>query len=154
MITIKADSHNRFVLQGLHNLSEAMKQAVRKSFYHTGLDIAGREGSNNSGLIKQDMAKGTKSGRQYKLYRGLNNRKLIRPRMHTASRAGQALAIVSGETRDKTYFRVKGWDRLEIGTDTIQGSVWEKSRKTYIRNITKGRRQLINNLNTEIDAIK
>jgi len=153
MITIKADSKNKFILDGLGKLDRKTKQAVRKSFYHTGLDIAGREGSNNSGLIKQDMAS-PKSGRQYKVYKGRKSRQLKRGRIHTASRVGQAIAILTGETRDKTYFRVKGWDRLEIGTDTIQGKVWEKSRKTYIRNIAKGRKDLINNLNTEIDAIK
>lgn len=153
MFKLELDRKNAFTIQSLRRLDKSTKNAVRKSLFHSGLDIAGREGSNNSGLIKSDMAQ-PKTGNRYKVYRGRGGRQLQRPRMHTASRAGQSIAILTGETRDKTYFRVKGWDRLEIGTDTIQGKVWEKSRKTYIRNITKGRKQVINNLTGEINAIK
>lgn len=153
MMRIEAHNKNTLVINGIENLGRETKQAVRKSLYDSGIDIAGHEGSNNSGIIKQSM-KEAKSGRNYKVYRGIGGRRLARPRIHTASRKGEAIAILSGETRDNTYFKVTGWDRLEIGTRTIQGKVWEKSRNTYIKGILKGRKNIINNMQSQINAIK
>jgi len=146
MIIINQGPNNSKVLLLAANLANTTKQGIRKGLWQSGIDIAGKQGSNNGGLIKQDMA-AKKSGRIYQTAIGRGGRVLKRLRTHQASAAGEAPAILTGALRNSVYFRVQGNDQLRIGADTPYARELEESSRNYLfKNIQKGRRNIINNI--------
>lgn len=146
-----ASNKNEFVIKGLKNLDNKMKQEIRKSLYKSGLDIAGTANNVNSGLIKQEMNK-PKSGRKYKKYKGIGGRRLSKPAFHTSSADGESPAVVTGELRKSVYFRVHSWDRVAIGATAKHAKPLEEGtkrikKKNFIKGpILKSRGRIINNL--------
>lgn len=82
--------------------------------------LAIRLGMEQSGkelraYTKEQMVKGAKTGRVYKVYTGLNGRKLANPKFHRASAGGEFPARRSGNLFRSIDFTVFGSKRLEFG---------------------------------------
>jgi len=145
-MSISSGANNSRIITLAANLANTTRAAIRKGLWQSGIDIAGKQGSNNSGLIKQDMAS-KKSGRIYQTAIGRGGRVLKRLKTHQASSAGEAPAILTGALRDSIYFRVEGGNQLRIGANTPYARELEYSSRNYLfKNIQKGRRNIINNI--------
>ena len=66
--------------------------------------------------LKKDM-KEPKSGRTYKIYRGVRGGKLKKPRLHIASAPSETPAILTGKFRKSVDFAVRGNRTLEFGAN-------------------------------------
>lgn len=77
-----------------------------------GMEQSGRE---LRAYTKEQMVKGAKTGRVYKVYTGLNGRKLTNPKFHRASAGGEFPARRSGNLFRSIDFTVFGSKRLEFG---------------------------------------
>jgi len=102
------------------------------------------------------MTRGSRSGRTYRVYRGIGGRLLNRPRLHTASTANELPGVISGNYRKSIDFLVKGSSRLEFGAGTrglADYAVFlEKgtSKMTARRPLRKTVKKLGNQVNTNI----
>ena len=82
--------------------------------------LAIRLGMEQSGkelraYTREQMLRGAKTGRVYKVYTGLNGRKLTKPKFHRASAGGEFPARRSGNLLRSIDFTVFGSKRLEFG---------------------------------------
>lgn len=164
MISFKGNPNNRFVFDIIGKLDKSFPAAIRKGLQRSGVEIAGKTGRANDGLIKQEMNQ-PKHGRTYLVSIGRGGRKLKRLRQHVASRAGESPAVISGKLRSSVYFRVEGNNQLRIGADTPYARILELggntgrnhashiARRNYLkRPILNSRRNIIRNLQTSINS--
>ena len=82
--------------------------------------LAIRLGMEQSGkelraYTREQMLRGAKTGRVYKVYTGINSRKLANPKFHRASAGGEFPARRSGNLFRSIDFTVFGSKRLEFG---------------------------------------
>lgn len=108
-----------------------------------------RQGAFTAGKVlekdlKQEMTKRNVTGKKYKVYIGIGGRKLVKPRIHTASRKNEYPAIITGTFRKSVGFDVRGSKKLVFGSkDFAKGyaKFLEKRNKpikrTAIKNNTK-----------------
>lgn len=88
-----------------------LKNAITRGF-RTGAFISGRMLVAD---LRQSMGE-TKSGKRYRVYRGIGGKKLQRSRLHVASSARETPGVVTGEFRKSIDFLVRGNRNLEFGS--------------------------------------
>ncbi len=91
--------------------TKVMPQKIKKGL-RMGAYIAGKQLVDD---LKTQITKKGRSGRTYKIYRGLGGRLLAKPRMHKASSPSEYPAVISGDYRKSIDFKVRGTSRLEFG---------------------------------------
>lgn len=80
-----------------------------------------RQGAYISGKLlvkdlRDNLTRKGRSGKLYKVYKGLGGRLLKRPRLHQASSSSEYPATISGEFRKSIDFKVRGTKTLEFGS--------------------------------------
>ncbi len=164
MMAFKGSPNNKFVFDIINKMDKAFPQAIRKGLQISGMQLAGKVGRANDGVIKQEMNK-PKHGRTYLISVGRKGRTLKRLKQHVASAPGESPAVISGKLRDSVYFRVEGSNQLRIGADTPYARILELggntgrnhasriARRNYLkRPILNNRREIIRNLTNAIDS--
>lgn len=146
----------RATLNQIKNLNITFRNGIRRGLQKSGMDIAGKVGQANDGLIKQDM-NSPKSGKAYNVNIGRMGRRLRRGgRIHIASAPGEAPAPITGKLRKSVYFLVQGSNQLRIGANTSYAKFLEEGTRNmaprpYLKkNIDKSRQSIEKNI---IDAI-
>lgn len=66
--------------------------------------------------LRDNLTKKGRSGRLYKIYRGLGGNLLKSPRLHQASSPSEYPAVISGKYRKSVDFVVRGTKSLEFGS--------------------------------------
>jgi HK97 gp10 family phage protein len=149
--------NNRVVLNKIRNLQSSFQEGIRRGLQQSGLDIAGKAGLANDGVIKKDM-NAPKHGRPYQVTRGRTGRVLARGRTHIASAPGEAPGVISGRLRRSVYFSVQGANRLRIGANTpyarfLEDGTDKMAPRPYLRNnIEKSRQTIRNNIVQAINS--
>lgn len=162
MISFKSAPGNKYAFEAIAKLNKVFPASIRKGLQTSGVQIAGKYGSANDGLIKKEMNK-PKHGRVYKIGYGRHGVVLKRARLHRASRAGESPAVISGRLRSSVYFQVQGGSQLRIGANTPYARTLEEggrnehgayiARRNYLkRPILNSRRDIIRNLQNAINA--
>jgi HK97 gp10 family phage protein len=100
--------------KALKKMPAAIRKGIRRGAYITGTQLVKD--------ARDKMTRSPKSGRTYKIYRGLGGRRLSAPRIHRASAQNQYPAVVSGRLRASVDFKVRGSQNLEFGagSNTIE----------------------------------
>jgi len=93
--------------QKITQKTREMKTLHRKLLYDFGRDTQKE--------IKEEMTKKNKTGRVYKVYRGIGGNRLVNARLHRASAKLEHPAVRSGNLRNSMYFKVRGSDSVVIG---------------------------------------
>lgn len=111
--------------------NRGVQKAIRQGAYDSGRELS-RE-------LKTELTKKGRSGRRYKVYKGIGGRKLARPRMHIASTHDEIPATITGAFRNSINFLVKTYRYLEFGTTDEKGkaSFLEKTRKPIGKTVDK-----------------
>jgi hypothetical protein len=123
-----------------------------------GMHISGKQ---LVGTLKKDM-KAPKSGRTYRVYRGIGGSLLKRSRLHRASSKSEVPAIITGEFRKSIDFAVLGNSRLEFGSGSNGlaqkyakvlelGSSKMAARKPLGRTVKKLQNQVKTNISKQIN---
>ncbi len=107
MFRLISDPDNKKILRNNVELPQKISRAMRRGSYISGKQLVE--------YLEKDMKKG-KSGRQYKVYKGIGGKDLKRPRLHIASSESETPAIITGEFRKSINFKVRGNKRLEFGS--------------------------------------
>jgi len=138
--------------------------AVFKAPLHIAKGI--RQGSAISGkALVSDLRKSmkeTKSGKTYRVYKGIGGKKLKRSRLHIASSSSQTPAIITGNFRKSIDFKVLGSSRLEFGSGSRGfakdyarvlelGSSKMAARKPLGRTVEKLGNQVAHNISKQIN---
>lgn len=146
----------KFNFSNLKKLEKAFQNGIRQGLQNSSVQIAGKQGVPNSGLIQQEMNK-PKTGRTYVISSKAGRR------LHRASNASgnESSAILTGKLERSVKGQVIGSSRLEISANTPYARIQEKGGKNgqgaYIaprnnlkRPIEQSRRDIINNLDSSI----
>jgi hypothetical protein len=94
-------------LKATQMMPQKVKKGLRMGAYKVGKQLTDD--------LKKEMTKKGRSGRRYRIYRGLGGRLLGKPRLHTASAPNELPAVISGDYRKSIDFKVRGASRLEFG---------------------------------------
>lgn len=108
MITYKPTNITINTFKRLKKQPAQVKNAMRKGLYSSGKHLTKD--------LKTKMTKRQVSGRKYQVYVGLGGRRLVRPRTHTASKASEIPAIITGKLRKSIGFDVRGATRMVFGS--------------------------------------
>ena len=111
MITYKPTRITINTFKKLDKQANHTRQAMRRGLY-----TAGKLLTND---LKKSMTARNVSGRKYKVYVGIGGRRLIRGRIHTASRPSELPAIITGAYRKSIDFKVLGSTRMIFGSATF-----------------------------------
>jgi hypothetical protein len=107
------DPKNHKSLLANQKLPKHITKGIRMGSYISGKQLVAD--------LRADMQK-RKSGRVYKIYRGVGGR-LSRPRNHRASSRFETPGIVTGEFRESIDFKVRGNKTLEFGSGSRNKAV-------------------------------
>jgi HK97 gp10 family phage protein len=111
---LREDPNNKLGITTLIKMPAEIRKGIRRGAYITGKQLVAD--------TRERMTRGSRSGRLYKIYRGLGGRRLSSPRIHRASAINEYPAIVSGRLRKSVDFKVRGSSSLEFGAgdNTVQ----------------------------------
>lgn len=126
MLRIVSKGRTAMNIKRLKSLSSRTKKAVRKTF----IDVKPYVKSRSLDLMTQ-----SKSGNAYHVYVSKTGRRLKRGRAHRASSKNEPFALMSGATFRSLRQVVSGWQNMEVGFNTIQGKVWEKTGRTVLKRV-------------------
>jgi len=140
-------SHNRDSFASVDKMPKVLKKAIRKGAYISGKQLVAN--------ARNEMTRGSKFGRTYRIYRGLGGSRLSAPRLHRASAAGESPAVISGKLRASTDFKVRGSRTLEFGAGNsmvnyakfLEEGTSRIAPRRYLRGTV---RKLQNQVNTNI----
>lgn len=150
MIKVKESSQNARTLKFLYELPVELTKAIRQGFYTSGKQLVAD--------LNKDM-KQPKSGKSYKVYRGLNGGKLKKPRIHTASAPSETPAVVTGKFRKSVDFAVRGNRELEFGANENapeyakfleEGTSKMEAREPFKRTVIKNKERIKANIDTRL----
>jgi hypothetical protein len=118
------------LLMSVRQVPHSIKVGLRRGAY-----IAGKTLTK---YTRDQMTHGAKTGRLYKIYRGIGGRRLANVRLHRASGPGEYPAVVTGALRKSVDFKVRGHRVLEFGANTEYAKALEVgSRKLAPRRYLK-----------------
>lgn len=152
MFKLIKDPQNDKVMQHLQELPNYITKAIREGAYNSGKELVAD--------LRKSMKEG-KTGRTYKIYRGLGGIALKKPRLHKASAPSETPAVITGEFRKSIDFLVKGSKTLEFGSGneglakqyakTLElGSSKMEARKPLGRTVDKLKNQVKSNIDKKI----
>lgn len=153
MFVIDESPENKKFKMANANLPKALTKGIRVGAYISGKELVAD--------LKEDMRK-PKSGRRYKIYKGIGGKLLKRPRIHIASSPDETPAIITGEFRKSIDFKVRGNKTLEFGSGNEGlakdyakvlelGSSIMAARKPLGRTVKKLEKKVRSNINKEIN---
>jgi hypothetical protein len=146
MIKFKRASSNKKAFDHINNGSHRFKTGARKGFHINGKMVV------NDVVTKMNQK--PKSGRSYKVYRGIGGRKLQKPRLHVASSPDEYPAVITGDLRKSVDFKVLGFSRMEFGagSNKVRYAKFLEKRNKYLRRTVRATgNQFKANLNREIN---
>ena len=146
MIKFSKASSNKKAFDHVNNGPHKFKTGTRKGFYINGKMVV------NDVVMKMNQK--PKSGRTYKVYRGIGGRKLQKARLHVASSPNEYPAVITGALRKSVDFKVLGFTRMEFGAGNTRvryAKFLEKRNKYLKRTVTATGNQFKANLNREIN---
>ena len=150
MIKVKAGSSNEKTMKFLYELPVEITRAIRKGFFTSGKELVKD--------LKKDM-KEPKSGRTYKIYRGVRGGKLKKPRLHIASAPSETPAILTGKFRKSVDFAVRGNRTLEFGANQSapeyaefleKGTSKMEAREPFKRTVLKLKDKIKSNIDIQL----
>lgn len=153
MIEVKESPENAKTLTFLYQMPMELTTAIRQAFYVSGKHLVVN--------LNQDM-KRTKSGREYKVYYGINGRKLKKPRIHIASSPNETPAIITGKFRKSVDFAVRGNRALEFGANEDapkyaeyleKGTPRMEARKPFERTVIKNKEKIKANIDIRLKQV-
>jgi len=155
MIEVKESPENAKTLEFLYQMPMELTTAIRQAFYVSGKQLVVN--------LNQDM-KRTKSGKEYKVYSGINGRKLKKAREHTASSPDETPAIITGKFRKSVDFQVRGNRTLEFGASEDAPKYAEylekgtpkqqmKPRKPFERTVIKNKERIKANIDIRLKQV-
>lgn len=107
MFKLIEDPQNQKVYMANAALPNHITKGIRMGAYISGKQLVES--------LRRDMSQ-PKSGRQYKISKGIGGRGLKNSRIHTASAAPETPAIITGKFRKSIDFLVRGNRTLEFGS--------------------------------------
>lgn len=135
----------------LYELPVEITKAIRQGAYISGKELVAD--------LKKDMTL-PKSGKTYKVYKGIGGKQLKKPRVHQASSSNETPSVITGEFRKSIDFAVRGNRTLEFGSgkDYAQnyaellelGTSKMEARKPLGRTVEKLKFEVKANIDTEI----
>lgn len=153
MIKVISGNENQKTLKFLYEMPVELTKAIRKGFY-----ISGRQLVEN---LNKDM-KASKSGKSYKVYRGIGGTKLQKPRIHIASAPNETPAVITGKFRKSVDFAVRGNRTLEFGANESapeyaefleKGTSKMQARKPFERTVIKLKNKIKSNIDIELKKV-
>jgi hypothetical protein len=150
MIKVSEGNQNEKTMKFLYEMPVELTRAIRKGFY-----ISGRQLVEN---LNKDM-KLPKSGKSYKVYRGIGGSKLKKSRVHIASAPNETPAIITGKFRKSVDFAVRGNRTLEFGANESapeyaefleKGTSRMQARKPFERTVLKLKEKIKSNIDIEL----
>lgn len=153
MFKLVEDSNNRKSILANAKLPNHVSKGIRRGAYISGKELVAD--------LKQDMKAG-KSGKTYKIYKGVGGKSLKRSRLHKASAAGESPAVITGEFRKSIDFVVRGSKQLEFGSGSgglatkyakilELGSSKMAARRPLGRTVSKLQNQVKTNITRELN---
>ncbi len=146
MIKVKEGSQNQKTLKFLYEMPVELTKAIRQGFYISGKELVVD--------LNKDM-KQAKSGKGYKVYKGIGGSKLKKPKLHIASAPNETPAVITGKFRKSVDFAVRGNRELEFGANenapeyarfleegTSKMEAREPFKKTVVKNKDKIKRNI------------
>lgn len=128
------------VTEGQTNKSAVKSLKHLNARTRMGIDKALREERIKLERHTNDSFEERKTGKVYKVYRGRNNRRLKRGRLHQASSETQTPAILTGQLSKSLGFQMRRGSILVYGANTPYARRWEQSRRTYLLRSIKARK--------------
>jgi hypothetical protein len=110
---LKPGTRNKRVFLQIEGLKNATTRAIRTGFYTIGKKLVAD--------TKNEINKTPKSGRIYRIYKGVKGR-LKQSRIHIASASGEAPAVITGTLRKSINFTVFGANSMKFGVDLDRGA--------------------------------
>lgn len=153
MIKVKENSQNSITLKFLYEMPVELTKAIRQGFYTSGKQLVAD--------LNKDM-KAPKSGRIYKVYRGINGGKLKKPRLHRASAPSETPAVITGRFRKSVDFAVRGNRELEFGANQSapkyaefleKGTSKMEAREPFKRTVIKNKEKIKLNIDTRLKQV-
>lgn len=150
MIKIKESPQNARTLKFLYEMPVELTKAIRQGFYVSGKQLVAD--------LNKDM-KAPKSGKSYKIYRGIGGSKLKKPRIHTSSAPSETPAVITGKFRKSVDFAVRGNRELEFGANENapeyaefleNGTSKMKARKPFERTVLKNKERIKSNIDIRL----
>lgn len=147
MFSFFSSPKNQEVIRLTSKMGNGAKDAMRRGLY-----ISGKEMTK---FLKGEMTKKGRSGRKYKIYKGLGGRLLKQPRIHTASTPQEWPAVITGDFRKSIDFLVKGFSRMEFGSGKNFAEKYtkflESRNKPVQRTVSQFKGKVKTNINKEIE---
>ena len=150
MIKVKESSQNARTLKFLYDMPVELTRAIRQGFYVSGKQVVAD--------LNKDM-KAPKSGRTYKVYRGIGGSKLKKARVHIASAPSETPAVITGKFRKSVDFAVRGNRELEFGANESapeyaefleNGTSKMEARQPFKRTVIKNKERIKSNIDTRL----
>lgn len=153
MIKVKESPQNAITLKFLYEMPVELTKAIRQGFYTSGKQLVAD--------LNKDM-KAPKSGRIYKVYRGIGGAKLKKPRLHRASAPSETPAVITGKFRKSVDFAVRGNRELEFGANQSapkyaefleKGTSKMEAREPFKRTVIKNKEKIKSNIDTRLKQV-
>ena len=135
----------------IESLPEKIKHGMRRGLYISGNSLTKD--------VRTRMTSRNKSGRVYKIYKGIGGKRLKVARRHTASAPGEYPSVISGDLRKSVDFKVMGSTRMRFGAGNSQvdyakrleeGSGRLKPRRYLQQTVRRFQNEIKDNINREI----
>lgn len=141
-----------FVKKNSDKITNHLKQSSTKFHYgaRKGFDINGQMLVKS---LRHEMTRGRKTGRTYKIYRGIGGRALKRPRLHVASTKDEFPAVITGKLRQSVDYRVLGSTKMRFGAGdgSMEYAKILEARNEYLKKtFINHKNQFKTNLNRQI----
>lgn len=152
MIKVTSGNENNKTMKFLYEMPVELTKAIRQGFYISGKQLVAD--------LNKDM-KMPKSGRTYKVYRGVSG-KLKKPKLHIASSPSETPAIITGKFRKSVDFAVRGNRTLEFGANESapeyaefleKGTSKMEAREPFKRTVLKLKDKIQSNIDTQLKKV-
>ena len=153
MIKVKDGSQNQKTLKFLYELPVELTKAIRQGFYTSGKELVVD--------LNKDM-KAPKSGKGYKVYKGIGGGKLKKPKLHIASAPSETPAVITGKFRKSVDFAVRGNRQLEFGANENapeyakfleEGTSKMQAREPFKRIVMKNKDKIKRNIDIKLKEV-
>lgn len=151
MFVLRESPENAKTMKFLYELPVELTKAIRKGAYISGKQLVDD--------LRKDMTL-PKSGKTYKVYKGIGGKQLKKPRIHQASSSSETPSVVTGEFRKSIDFAVRGNKALEFGSGKDYAQEYAKllelgtskmeARKPLGRTVDKLKFKVKSNIDTEV----
>ena len=153
MIKVIENSQNQKTMKFLYEMPVELTKAIRQAFYTSGKQLVSD--------LKTDM-KQPKSGKAYKVYKGIGGTKLKKAKVHIASAPSETPAVITGKFRKSVDFAVRGNRELEFGANEDapeyaifleNGTSKMEAREPFKRTVLKNKEKIKSNIDIRLKQV-